>query len=84
MNIYFIYSWVFKQFVLNFTFDDMKTRGWVSGLIHLGRPSLVDISRINGLDGIKIVEGYFCIGAMVTHSQASRSEILRREAPVLS
>jgi CO/xanthine dehydrogenase FAD-binding subunit len=45
---------------------------------------LVDISRINGLDGINIVEGNVCIGARVTHSQASRSEILRKETPVLS
>jgi CO/xanthine dehydrogenase FAD-binding subunit len=45
---------------------------------------LVDISRISGLDEIKTVEGGIGIGAMVTHRQASRSELLRREAPVLS
>jgi len=45
---------------------------------------LVDISRIDGLDQIAIEAGNLRIGAMVTHAQASRSELLQKEAPVLS
>jgi len=46
--------------------------------------ALVDISQIDGLNEIRLAEGRLCLGAMVTHAQASRSDLIRRWAPVLS
>jgi carbon-monoxide dehydrogenase medium subunit len=45
---------------------------------------LVDISRVDGLNEIRIEGGIVRIGAGATHAQASRSELLREEASVLS
>jgi CO/xanthine dehydrogenase FAD-binding subunit len=44
---------------------------------------LVDISRIGGVDAIRVEGENLRIGARVTHSQVSRSEFLRKNAPVL-
>jgi len=46
--------------------------------------TLVDISQIEGLDEIRMDENRICIGAMVTHAQASRSNLIRKKTPVLS
>jgi len=45
---------------------------------------LVDISQIKGLDEIKLTGNIIQIGAMVTHSQASKSDLIWRHAPVLA
>jgi carbon-monoxide dehydrogenase medium subunit len=45
--------------------------------------ALVDISRVSGLDAIRIEGENLCIGARVTHSQVSRSEFLKKNVPVL-
>ncbi len=45
--------------------------------------SLVDLSRIRGLDAIKLEDGILSVGAMVTHSQICASETLREKAKSL-
>ncbi len=45
--------------------------------------SLVDLSRIRGLNDIKLEGGIFSLGAMVTHSQVCASEALREKAKSL-
>jgi carbon-monoxide dehydrogenase medium subunit len=45
---------------------------------------LVDITRIPGLDEIKLQDSYIIIGATVTHSQIERSPLIRERAPVLA
>lgn len=46
--------------------------------------ALVDISQIPHLDEIRIAQGNIELGALVTHTQASRSDVIHRWAPVLS
>jgi carbon-monoxide dehydrogenase medium subunit len=42
--------------------------------------SLVDLSRIGGLDSIELEDGLFAVGSMLTHSQVCGSEPLREKA----
>jgi aerobic carbon-monoxide dehydrogenase medium subunit len=44
---------------------------------------LVDLSRIAGLDSIKLEDGFFSLGAMLTHSRVCASEPLREKAGLL-
>jgi len=46
--------------------------------------ALVDITRIPGLDEIKLESGAIRIGALVTHAQVARSPLLRERALALS
>lgn len=46
-------------------------------------PHLLDLNRLEGLDGIEEVEGRIRIGAMVRQSALLRSPLLRRHLPVL-
>ena len=41
---------------------------------------LVDLSRIAGLDSIQLEDGFFSLGAMLTHSRVCASEPLREKA----
>src|SRR3989454_3160068 len=45
--------------------------------------ALVDINRIDGLDGLVERGGGLCIGALVRHKTCERSELLRRRYSVL-
>jgi CO/xanthine dehydrogenase FAD-binding subunit len=45
---------------------------------------LVDISRLNGLNGIREENGNVWMGARVTHAQAAESDLIREKTPVLS
>jgi carbon-monoxide dehydrogenase medium subunit len=45
--------------------------------------SLVDLSRIGGLDSIKLEDDIFAVGAMVTHSRVCASALLREKARLL-
>jgi carbon-monoxide dehydrogenase medium subunit len=45
---------------------------------------LVDISKVEGLNEIRFENGRFSLGAMVTHAQVSKSELVRKWAPVLA
>jgi len=45
---------------------------------------LVDITRIPGLDEIRLQESYIVVGATVTHSQIERSPLIRERAPILA
>ncbi len=45
--------------------------------------SLVDLSRIGGLDPIKLDDGIFTVGAMVTHARICASALLREKAGLL-
>ncbi|MGP0089463.1 MAG: FAD binding domain-containing protein [Xanthobacteraceae bacterium] len=45
---------------------------------------LVDINRIGGLDHIALKDGMIEIGALVRHSQAERSEVMARHAPLIA
>jgi CO/xanthine dehydrogenase FAD-binding subunit len=45
---------------------------------------LVDITRIPGLDEIKLQDSYIIVGATVTHSQIEHSPLIRERAPVLA
>lgn len=45
---------------------------------------LVDITRIPGLDEIKLQDSYIILGATVTHSQVHRSPLIRERAPILA
>ena len=46
--------------------------------------ALVDITRIPGLDEIKLEDGVIKIGALVTHAQVAQSPLLREKALALS
>lgn len=46
--------------------------------------SLVDLSKVEGLREIHFAQETVSLGAMVTHTQVSRSEPIRRGIPVLS
>lgn len=46
--------------------------------------ALIDISRIEGLAEIRMDKNRICIGAMVTHAEASKSDLVRQRVPVLS
>lgn len=46
--------------------------------------TLVDISRIPGLDEIRFEDSHVIVGATATHSQIARSELIRRQAPSLA
>jgi carbon-monoxide dehydrogenase medium subunit len=46
--------------------------------------ALVDITRIPGLDGIKLEDGVIRIGALVTHAQVAQSPLIREKALALS
>lgn len=45
---------------------------------------LVDLSRVDGLGEIRFAEGRVSLGAMVTHTLASRCESIQKWVPVLS
>jgi len=45
---------------------------------------IVDITRIPGLDQIREEQGIIKVGALVTHSQAEQSLLVREKAPALS
>jgi len=45
--------------------------------------SLVDLSRVGGLDSIKLEDGLFTVGSMVTHSRVCGSGPLREKAGLL-
>src|SRR5262245_28353714 len=45
---------------------------------------LVDINRVAGLDCIARRNGYIEIGALVRHAAAERSDVIRREAPLIA
>ena len=45
---------------------------------------IVDITRIPGLDQIREGQGIIKVGALVTHSQAEQSLLIREKAPALS
>lgn len=45
---------------------------------------IVDITRIPGLDQIQMQQGIIKVGALVTHSQAEQSLLIREKAPALS
>jgi CO/xanthine dehydrogenase FAD-binding subunit len=59
-------------------------------LLELRRPgaasprAVVDITRIGGLDGIGSRDGTVRIGALTTHSELSRSDLLQRQAGFLA
>jgi carbon-monoxide dehydrogenase medium subunit len=46
--------------------------------------ALVDITRIPGLDEIRLEEGLIRIGALVTHTQIAKSSLIREKATALS
>ncbi len=46
--------------------------------------TLVDITRISGLDRIAEEDGWVTLGANVTHAQAAASELLRRRGRILA
>ena len=46
--------------------------------------ALVDITRIPGLDEIKLEDGVITIGALVTHAQIAQSSMIREKATALS
>jgi carbon-monoxide dehydrogenase medium subunit len=46
--------------------------------------ALVDITRIPGLDEIKLEDGLIKVGALVTHSQVAQSSLIREKALALS
>jgi CO/xanthine dehydrogenase FAD-binding subunit len=46
--------------------------------------ALVDITRIPGLDEIKLEDGLIRIGALVTHAQIAQSPLIREKATALS
>lgn len=46
--------------------------------------ALVDISQIPHLDEIRVVQENVALGTLVTHTQAFRSDVIRRWAPALS
>lgn len=53
--------------------------------MRLANPSLlVDINDIAGLDRIELKNGFVEIGAMVRHTQAERSEIIAKHAPLIA
>ena len=45
--------------------------------------ALVDVTKISGLNAIDVVDGYAVIGAGVTHTQVTRSQILADQATCL-
>lgn len=45
---------------------------------------VVDIGRIPDLEGIREEGDHLVLGALVTHTEAARSELLRKEAPALA
>ena len=52
--------------------------------IHKSIRTIIDVSRISGLDQIRISkEGQIRIGALVTHNQVVRSDIIREHATCL-
>jgi len=46
--------------------------------------ALVDISKVEGLSDIKIDGNMLHLGAMVTHTQASKSDVILKRTPVLA
>ncbi len=46
--------------------------------------TLVDISRIPGLDEIRVDDSHVIVGAAATHSQIARSALIRQHAPCLA
>lgn len=50
---------------------------------HEGLETLVDLTRISGLDTIELVDGIVTIGPLVTHNQAVASDVLRSSAAPL-
>jgi len=53
--------------------------------MRLSSPALlVDISAIDALRQIRLNDGVLRIGAMVTHSEIEASDLVRRQAPLLS
>ena len=59
-------------------------------LLELRRPTapspgtIVDISRIASLRGVSLRDGEICIGALTTHKEISRSELIRKHAEFLA
>ena len=52
--------------------------------IRLGQPeNIIDISRIRGLDSIDTESGVVMFGALVTHSQAEASSVVKEKVPLL-
>ena len=52
--------------------------------MRLSSPScLIDISKISGLDEIKIDGNYLCIGALATHSNVMKNELVLEKMPCL-
>jgi aerobic carbon-monoxide dehydrogenase medium subunit len=47
-------------------------------------PTLVDISRVDGLSSIDDANGHLSIGALVTHTTVAESEPVRAHAPALA
>jgi CO/xanthine dehydrogenase FAD-binding subunit len=45
---------------------------------------LVDISKVQEFKKIEVVDGEIVIGAMVTHNDVNRSELIKEKAPLLS
>jgi len=45
---------------------------------------LIDLSSIGGLSDISVVDGSLRIGALATHHDVARSEVVRREIPALA
>jgi carbon-monoxide dehydrogenase medium subunit len=53
--------------------------------MRLDAPSLlVDINRVNGLDGIAARDGWLELGALVRHAAAESSDIVARKAPLIA
>ena len=53
--------------------------------LRLAEPAaLVDVNRVEGLDGLSEAEGYLRIGALARHRTCERSELLRRRYRVLA
>jgi len=46
-------------------------------------PGLIDISRIQGLDEIRAVNGYIAIGSMATHAAIESAALLLEKCPLL-
>ncbi|MGH1493411.1 MAG: FAD binding domain-containing protein [Acidimicrobiales bacterium] len=50
---------------------------------HRELETLIDLSRVPGLDTIKNVDGAVTVGPLVTHNQCVASDVLRAAAPLL-
>jgi aerobic carbon-monoxide dehydrogenase medium subunit len=53
--------------------------------MRLGAPSLlVDLNDVGGLDAITLADGVLTIGALVRHTEAERSDLVARHAPLIA